>query len=95
MLPRANAAEAAMVEGFSPVPVRTLAEAVGILSGTIEEPALPSPPPRPVRAEADIDYADVRGQAHSKRAMLIAAGGGHNVLLYGSPGARKTMLARR
>ena len=101
LLPAANAAEAAIVDGLRLLPVHTLAEAVAVLNGSREEwpVARPRiPPPAAARAgaaDAGLDLADLRGQAVPRRALEVAAAGGHNLLMVGPPGAGKTMLARR
>jgi magnesium chelatase family protein len=97
LLAPGNAIEAAVLEGPEVYPVGSLAEAAAFLND--ERPVLPA------RVDAadllaapgaeDGDLADIRGQAHAKRGLEIAAAGGHNVLLVGPPGTGKTLLARR
>jgi magnesium chelatase family protein len=91
--PAANAAEAIAIEGIDVVPVRTLKECLDFLRGKAE-PA-PVSVEQPIDQVAIEDLSEVRGQAQAKRALTIAAAGGHNLLMVGPPGAGKTMLARR
>jgi magnesium chelatase family protein len=93
VVPAANAAEAALVEGLQVVGARSLGDVVGFARGTW----MPEPPAMQEPAEPDetVDLDEVRGQAEARRGLEIAAAGGHNVLMIGSPGAGKTMLARR
>ncbi len=96
-LPADNAREASIVKDLIIIPVKNLKDTVSIINGDMETEPFAGDDSDLLagKADCDVDFADVKGQENVKRALEVAASGGHNCLMLGAPGCGKTMLARR
>ena len=95
-VPHSDAPEASLIGGLEVIPVESLSQLVAHLNGSQEIPSYEADPEAlsAKRPEYPIDFSDIRGQEHVKRALEVAAAGGHNVLMSGPPGAGETLLVR-
>ncbi len=93
-VPQADAAEASLIPDLEVIPVHSLADLQRHLSGFERIQPVPAEAQAPEEFFAGVDFREIKGQEHVKRALEVAAAGAHNILMMGPPGAGKTLLAR-
>jgi len=93
-VPKVDATEASLIPNLEVIPVSTLSELYGHLSGRVPISPQPSIKPEELPIVTQTDFQEIKGQEHVKRAFEVAAAGGHNMIMVGPPGAGKTLLAR-